>query len=91
MRWRAYPAYRDSGVEWLGKIPEHWEVIRVKSLEGNSSKVVQTGPFGAQLHADDYVDEGIPLVLIRNVGNMQIDATDIPMVSHSDAERLSML
>ena len=25
-----YPAYKDSGVEWLGKVPEHWEVPRVK-------------------------------------------------------------
>ncbi len=23
-----YPAYKDSGVEWLGKVPEHWEVRR---------------------------------------------------------------
>lgn len=21
-----YPAYKDSGVEWLGAVPEHWEV-----------------------------------------------------------------
>ena len=27
-----YPAYKDSGVEWLGKVPEHWEVRRIKSL-----------------------------------------------------------
>ena len=25
-----YPAYKESGVEWLGKVPEHWEVPRVK-------------------------------------------------------------
>lgn len=25
-----YPAYKDSGVEWLGEIPEHWEVVRLK-------------------------------------------------------------
>ena len=24
-----YPAYKDSGVEWLGEIPEHWKVILV--------------------------------------------------------------
>lgn len=24
--FQKYPAYKDSGVEWLGKIPEHWEV-----------------------------------------------------------------
>lgn len=27
-----YPAYKDSGVEWLGEIPEHWEVTRIKNL-----------------------------------------------------------
>ena len=25
-----YPAYKDSGVEWLGHVPEHWEVRQVK-------------------------------------------------------------
>lgn len=28
---KPYPAYKDSGVEWLGKVPEHWEVRRLKS------------------------------------------------------------
>ena len=27
---RPYPAYKDSGVEWLGKVPEHWELRRLK-------------------------------------------------------------
>ena len=27
-----YPAYKDSGVEWLGEVPAHWEVRRIKSL-----------------------------------------------------------
>jgi type I restriction enzyme, S subunit len=26
----AYPAYKDSGIEWLGVIPEHWEVLRLR-------------------------------------------------------------
>ena len=25
-----YPAYKDSGVEWLGEVPEHWEVVALK-------------------------------------------------------------
>ena len=29
---KPYPAYKDSGVEWLGDVPAHWEVRRVKSL-----------------------------------------------------------
>ena len=31
-RFRPYPEYRDSGVEWLGKIPTHWKVIRLKTM-----------------------------------------------------------
>ncbi len=29
-RYKPYPAYKDSGVEWLGEIPAHWEVKRLK-------------------------------------------------------------
>jgi restriction endonuclease S subunit len=29
-RWRPYPAYKDSGVPWLRKIPAHWELNRLK-------------------------------------------------------------
>ena len=88
--YRLYPAYKDSGIEWIGEVPEHWKVISIKYLEGNGANVVQTGPFGAQLHAEDYVDEGVPLILIRNVGDMRIDDTNIPKVSYADAERLSI-
>ncbi len=31
-KWKAYSAYRDSGVEWLGEIPEHWEAKKIKKL-----------------------------------------------------------
>lgn len=30
MQYPRYPAYKDSGVEWLGEVPEHWEVLPVK-------------------------------------------------------------
>jgi len=29
---KPYPAYKDSGVEWLGQVPAHWEVRRIKTL-----------------------------------------------------------
>lgn len=29
-RYRPYPAYKESGVEWLGKVPEGWEVKRLR-------------------------------------------------------------
>ncbi|WP_354635621.1 restriction endonuclease subunit S [Planktothricoides raciborskii] len=28
--WQRYPEYKDSGVEWLGEIPKHWEVKKLK-------------------------------------------------------------
>ena len=31
-RRKPYPAYKESGVEWLGEIPAHWEVKRADSL-----------------------------------------------------------
>ena len=31
-QYRAYSAYKDSSIEWLGKIPTHWEVMRTKQL-----------------------------------------------------------
>jgi type I restriction enzyme S subunit len=30
MKVKPYPKYKQSGVEWLGEVPEHWEVKRVK-------------------------------------------------------------
>ena len=28
---KPYPAMKDSGVEWLGEVPEHWEVRRLRN------------------------------------------------------------
>lgn len=32
MDFKQYPSYKDSGVEWLGKVPEHWMLGRLKNL-----------------------------------------------------------
>lgn len=32
MKYQAYPEYKDSGEEWLGSVPEHWDVIQIKHL-----------------------------------------------------------
>ncbi len=31
-KYQKYPEYKDSGVEWLGEIPKHWEVKKVSHL-----------------------------------------------------------
>jgi len=33
--WKRYPAYKDSGVEWLGEVPAGWDVQPFKILHGN--------------------------------------------------------
>lgn len=35
MSFPKYPAYKDSGVEWLGEVPEHWKVLTAKRLFRN--------------------------------------------------------
>jgi type I restriction enzyme S subunit len=30
--YKPYPVYKDSGVEWIGKVPEHWEVKPIKII-----------------------------------------------------------
>ena len=36
---KKYPKYKDSGISWLGQIPEHWEVKRIASLFKNNFDV----------------------------------------------------
>ena len=30
--YKPYPAYRDSGVEWIGPVPEYWAVKRIQDI-----------------------------------------------------------
>ncbi len=32
LKYKKYPAYKDSGVEWLGEIPKGWKAVRLKFL-----------------------------------------------------------
>ena len=32
MKFKPYPSYKDSGIEWLGKVPVHWKVKRIKYI-----------------------------------------------------------
>ena len=32
MSFPRYAAYKDSGVEWLGEVPEHWDITKVKHV-----------------------------------------------------------
>lgn len=49
---------KDSGVEWLGNIPAHWNFKRLKFMLENSSDSMKVGPFGSALSGSDFTDEG---------------------------------
>ena len=51
---------------------------------------IQTGPFGSQLHAADYVDIGTPSIMPTNIGSsLNIIEDSIAKVSDEDLQRLS--
>jgi type I restriction enzyme S subunit len=39
-KYQAYPEYKDSGVEWLEDLPDHWEVKRTKAMFGLARQLV---------------------------------------------------
>ena len=49
-----YGAYRDSGIEWIGEIPEGWELLRMKRI-GSFAK-------GTGIKKDEVLPEGMPCV-----------------------------
>lgn len=76
---------RDSGIDWIGEIPDHWDTNRLRYVAS-----VKTGPFGTQLSADEYVDEGVPIINVKNIGYGSILAEDLDFVPETVADRLSV-
>jgi len=51
---------KDSGVEWIGEVPSHWVVKKVKYLL-NDYDGIKIGPFGSSLKLDTLTDSGIKI------------------------------
>ena len=49
---------------------------------------VQTGPFGSQLHQEDYVSYGTPIITVEHLGENRILHQDLPRVTDEDRDRL---
>lgn len=64
-RFKPYPAYKDSGIEWLGQIPAHWDVRRLKTMASvqlsNVDKKSVEGEVAVKLcnYVDVYYNEHI--------------------------------
>ena len=77
-RYRAYPEYKDSSVEWLGTIPAHWEPVRLKyfsrTFASNVDKKTKDGETPVLLcnYTDVYYNEAID----ESLSFMKASATD---------------
>lgn len=76
---------KDSGVEWLGDVPEHWLIAQFKYF----TTELQTGPFGSQLHSEDYVSDGIPMINPAHIKNGMLTPDKEVSVDKSTQLRLS--
>ncbi len=76
MSFPRYPAYKDSGVEWLGEVPVHWEVVQFKQFvdiqNGADHKHVEQtegypvlGSGGVFTYASEFLYDGESVLLGR--------------------------
>lgn len=65
---KPYPAYKPSGVPWLGDMPEHWEVQRLR-FRGLLNPSVRDGLVGSD------VASFLPMEAIGEDGSLNLEAT----------------
>ena len=60
-RWKAYPAYRDAGLPWLGRIPSHWNLRKLK----HSCK--RSALYGLNKPSGSYEAEGVRFIRTTDI------------------------
>jgi len=74
---------KDSGVEWLGEVPEHWRVMAIKHIVATP---ITDGPH----ETPEFLDEGVPFVSAEAVSSGRVDFAKIRgFISQNDHERYS--
>ena len=61
MKYKPYPAYKDSGIEWLGEVPEHWKICALKRL------LIEPLMYGANEASDDDTPSNPRFVRITDI------------------------
>lgn len=67
---------KDSGVEWIGQVPEHWSVKKIKHVTFKIGSGIT--PLGG---GSNYIDGGIPLLRSQNIHFDRIDLNDVARIS----------
>jgi len=70
-------------------LPNTWEPTSLGEACKRGGGDIQTGPFGSQLHAADYVSQGIPSIMPQNIGDNRISENGIARITPEDAKRLT--
>lgn len=73
----------------FNSLPAHWEVTTLGKVCERTGGDIQTGPFGSQLHASDYVPFGIPSIMPKNICDNRVVTEGIARITTQDAQRLS--
>lgn len=75
---------KDSGVEWIGEIPEDWKLTKIKYvsslLNGDRGENYPSG--------NDFVDEGVPFITSHNLNSRYVDELTLKYISK---ERYNLL
>ena len=72
-----YDKYKDSGIAWIGEIPEHWNTYQLKRC----SKFINGYAFNSNHF---YKDKGIPVIRIGDILNEQISFENIVYVQENN-------
>ena len=75
-------AMQDSGIEWLGEVPAHWAVTKLKFLSPQVTVGIVVKP------SQYYVEEGVPCLRSLNVKERQLITDDLIHISPEDNEEL---
>jgi type I restriction enzyme S subunit len=79
----------DFVVTRLGVLPRDWQVTPLGAVIANGGGFIQTGPFGSQLHAHEYLRHGVPTVMPQDINDGEIELDQIARVAEEKARRLS--
>ena len=66
-----------------------WSAATLGEVVERGGGLIQTGPFGSQLHQSDYVTDGIPVIMPKDIIDGRVDSDSVARVSEETANRLS--
>ncbi len=81
-RYKAYPEYKDSGVEWVDVLPKDWSTVYLKMLIDVRDGTHETPQY------IDKTEDSYPLVTSKDVSNGRIDLSDCKYISKEDYESI---